>query len=81
MEELNGNEKYIYLASSFPVNATKPKHIEKGDIMLFDSSCIVIFYKSFNTDYEYTRIGHIDNLDNLGKEDIIARFEIPNVEE
>ena len=81
MEELNGNEKYIYLASSFPVNATKPKHIEKGDIMLFDSSCIVIFYKSFNTDYEYTRIGHIDNLDNLGKEDIIAKFEMPKVEE
>ena len=75
MNELNGNEKYIYLASRFPVNPYKPGHIEKGDVMLFDNSCLVIFYKSFDTSYSYTRIGHIDNLDDLGNGNVTAKFE------
>ena len=75
MNELNGNEKYVYLASRFPVNPYKPGHIEKGDVMLFDNSCLVIFYKSFDTSYSYTRIGHIDNLDDLGNGNVTAKFE------
>ena len=75
MNELNGNEKYIYLASRFPVNPYKPGHIEKGDVMLFDNGCLVIFYKSFDTSYSYTKIGHIDNLNDLGNGNITAKFE------
>lgn len=74
--ELNGNEKYIYMDSSLPINSSNPKHIEVGDIMLYGSNCLVIFYKSFDTNYSYTKIGHIDNLHNLGSDSIIARFEI-----
>ena len=66
MDELNGNEKYVYLDKSLPTNSTNPKHINKGDIMLFGNDCLVIFYKSFDTTYSYTKIGHIDNLPNLG---------------
>ena len=75
MQELNGNEKYVYLSEIFPVYSYKPKRINKGDVMLFDSGCIVIFYKSFdNKGYSYTKIGHIDNLDDLGNGDVQVKF-------
>ena len=66
MSDLNSNEKYAYLDNSLPTNTYSPKHIEAGDIMLFGDNCLVIFYKSFNTSYSYTKIGHIDNLPSLG---------------
>ena len=75
MDELNGNEKYIYMESSLPTNSYNPKHINSGDVMLYGDNCLVLFYKSFNTSYSYTKIGHIDNLDDLGKGTIKARFE------
>ena len=75
MEELNGNEKYVYLSNKFPIDSYKPGHIEQGDVMLFDNSCLVIFYKSFDTPYSYTKIGYIDNLPNLGDKSVNVKFE------
>ena len=75
MSELNGNEKYIYMNSSLPTNSSNPKHINAGDVMLYGDNCLVIYYKSFDTSYSYTKIGHIDNLDNLGNGSITAKFE------
>ena len=66
MSDLNGNEKYAYLDSPLPTNVYSPKHIEAGDVMLFGNNCLVIFYKSFDTNYDYSKIGHIDNLPELG---------------
>ena len=74
MKELNGNEKYIYLDKSLPTDSYNPKQINKGDVMLFGDNCLVIFYKSFNTNYSYTKIGHIDNLPELSKDDIKVKF-------
>ena len=74
MSELNGNEKYAYLDKSLSTNPSNPKHIEKGDVMLYGDNCLVIFYKSFDTSYNYTKIGHIDNLPNLGKENIKVKL-------
>lgn len=65
MSDLNGNEKYAYLDSPLPTNVYSPKHIEAGDVMLFGNNCLVIFYKSFDTNYDYSKIGHIDNLPEL----------------
>ncbi len=75
MNELNGNEKYVYLDKSLPTNSYDPKHINKGDIMLFGDNCLVLFYKSFDTSYSYTKIGHINNLEDLSKDNIKVRFE------
>lgn len=75
MKELNGNEKYVYMEKSLPTNSSNPKHIESGDIMLYGNDCLVIFYKSFNTNYSYTKIGHIDNLPDLKSGSITAKFE------
>ena len=66
MNELNGNEKYVYLNSSLPVDAINVGYIYAGDVMLYGDNCLVIFYKSFKTSYSYTKIGHIDSLDDLG---------------
>ncbi len=65
MNELNGNEKYHYLSTSLPANASCPGTIHAGDILLYGSSCLVVFYKTFSTSYSYTRIGRIDHVDNL----------------
>ena len=78
MTELNGNEKYIYTDTQFTSAAQKIVHINAGDIMLYGNNCIVLFYKSFDTPYSYTKIGHITNADELeetvGKGNITAKF-------
>lgn len=75
MSELNGNEKYVYLDNKLPVNSYNPKRINKGNVMLFGNNCLVIFYKSFDTSYSYTKIGHIDNLPDLGNGDVLVKFK------
>ena len=76
MNELNGNEKYFYLDDILPTNSYKPGHIEAGDIMLYGNDCLVIFYKSFDTPYSYTKIGHVNNLPDLGNNNVLVKFEM-----
>lgn len=75
MSELNGNEKYVYLDTTLPTNSYNPNHIEAGDIMLFGNNCLVVFYKSFNSPYSYTKIGHIENIGELGNKNVLMKFE------
>lgn len=79
MIELNGNEKYCDLANSLPTNSSKPQIIRSGDLMLYSSKTLVLFYKSFSTPYSYTQLGAIDDVtgleDALGKGDIVVKFE------
>lgn len=65
MSELNGNEKYYYLPQSLPTSSSCPSQINTGDIMLYGSNCLVIFYESFPTSYSYTPIGKIDDPNGL----------------
>ena len=65
MNEMNGNEKYHYLDNSLPTDSYRPGTIQTGDLMLYGSSCIVLFYKTFSSGYSYTRLGRIDNPDGL----------------
>ncbi len=67
MSDLNSNEKYAYLTQNLTTSATTPHNINAGDVMLFGNTCLVIFYESFTSSYSYTRIGKIDNIDNLKK--------------
>ena len=55
MSELNGNEKYCYLNESLPSSPVRVGQISAGDLMLYDSSCIVLFYESFSTSYSPIR--------------------------
>ena len=78
MSELNGNEKYYYMNEQLPTNASVPKQIHTGDLMLYGSSCVVLFYKSFSTSYSYTELGHMTNSSELaaalGKGDVTVTF-------
>ena len=65
MTELNGNEKYFDLPNVLPVNASNPVTIQNGDLMLYGSNTLVLFYKTFSTSYSYTRIGRIENPSGL----------------
>ena len=67
MSELNGNEKYFYLDGHLTAESEKIGHINSGDIMLYGSDCVVLFYESFSTPYSYTRIGYIEDPDGLEK--------------
>lgn len=60
MNELNGNEKYYYFSEDLPTQAYVPSVIQTGDLMLYGSDCLVLFYDSFQTSYRYTRLGKIN---------------------
>ncbi|MFN3847962.1 MAG: cyclophilin-like fold protein [Spirosomataceae bacterium] len=80
MIELNNNEKYAQLPKSVPTNASVPSRIEAGDLMMYGSSTLVLFYKSFSTSYSYTKIGKIDDVSGLntalGAGDVKVSFEV-----
>ena len=80
MTELNGNEKYFDLPNSLPTNASNPGTIQTGDVMLYGSNTLVLFYKTYSTSYNYSRIGHIENptglADALGAGNITLKFEL-----
>jgi len=78
MQELNENEKYVYLEKNLPVDSHCPKKINKGDVMLYGNNCLVIFYKTFNTNYSYTKIGRIENLEEIGPDSIKVQIEKTN---
>ena len=75
MKTLSENEVYVYLDEKFPTNSSNPKTINAGDVMLYGDNCLVIFYKTFNTSYSYTKIGHIDNLPIINEDTVRVRIE------
>ncbi len=80
MVELNGNEKFADLPSSLPVDASNPGTIQNGDLMLYGSSTLVLFYKTFSTSYNYIKIGRVDDVLRLaaavGSGNVTVAFEL-----
>jgi len=61
MSELNGNEKHAELPEVLPANASRPGTIRNGDLMLYGTNTLVVFYATFNSSYSYTRLGRVDD--------------------
>jgi hypothetical protein len=80
MSELNGNEKYFRLSNNLPEKASNPGTIQAGDLMLWGSNTLVLFYDTFPTSYSYTRIGRINDPAGLaqavGSGKVKVTFEI-----
>jgi hypothetical protein len=65
MIELNRNEKYYDLPNDLPTNSERVGSINSGDVMLYSSNTLVLFYESFNSGYSYTRLGYIEDASGL----------------
>lgn len=80
MKDLNSNEKFFDLSNNLPANASNPRTINSGDLMLWGSNTLVLFYKTFNTSYSYTRLGKIENPSGLsqalGSGNMTVTFEL-----
>ena len=67
MSELNGNEKHANLPKALPANASRPGTIRNGDLMLYGTDTLVVFYSTFDSSYSYTRLGRVDDPAGLAK--------------
>ncbi|MGM3173018.1 cyclophilin-like fold protein [Dickeya lacustris] len=81
MAELNGNEKFIDLADPLPINPQAPGLIQQGDLMLYGSKTLVLFYATFPTSYRYTPLGKVIApqmlAQSLGTQAATVTFSIP----
>jgi hypothetical protein len=67
MAELNGNEKHADLPQPLPTDASRPGTIHTGDLMLYGSNTAVIFYQTYRSPYSYTRLGRVDDPNELSQ--------------
>ncbi|MDZ5765612.1 cyclophilin-like fold protein [Stenotrophomonas maltophilia] len=78
MAELNGNEKYASLPKALPTKPSRPGTIRNGDLMLYGTDTLVIFYLTFGSSYSYTRLGRMEDpagsAEALGKGDVRVVF-------
>lgn len=78
MSEMNGNEKYYYMDESLPTESAVPNEIHTGDLMLYGSDCLVLFFEDFSTSYSYTPLGYMEDpqglRETLGDGDVKVSF-------
>ncbi|MDX8336947.1 MULTISPECIES: cyclophilin-like fold protein [Cetobacterium] len=83
MSDLYNNEKYYHFSETFPTNQEQVENIKIGDIFLYRSNYLVIFYDNFKTSYSYTKLGQVNDISGfkeaLGKRTIetIWSFDAP----
>ena len=79
MRELNRNEKFYNLPKALPTDEEEIGSIHAGDLMLYGSDCLVLFYKDFQTAYRYTKLGRVTDVSGLeealGSGDVQVTFQ------
>ncbi|QVW26846.1 hypothetical protein KJF94_09370 [Pseudomonas hormoni] len=80
MTELHSNEKYATLDHPLPTQAYRPGTIHNGDLLLYGTDTLVVFYQTFTSSYSYSRLGRIDNpaglAKALGRDDVRVTFSV-----
>jgi len=71
MPDLNGNEKHADLPRALPTSTIRPGTIRNGDLMLYGSRTLVLFYLTFDSIYSYTRLGRLN--DPAGLAQVLGR--------
>ena len=78
MTDLNANEKKFDLPENLPAKPSRPGTIRNGDLMLWGDNTVVVFYKTFDSAYSYTRLGQVDDptglAQALGRGDVKVQF-------
>ena len=67
LTDLNGNEKKFDLPDALPASASRPGTIRNGDLMLYGTRTLVLFYLTFDSPYSYTRLGRVEDPDGLAQ--------------
>ncbi|WP_084134890.1 cyclophilin-like fold protein [Paenibacillus harenae] len=66
MSELNGLEKFYDLPSDLPAESTeRPASIHAGEIMIWSSNTLVLFYNTFSNSNVYVKVGYIEDISGL----------------
>lgn len=80
MTEMGGYEKFHNLPGSLPGLASNPGTTNEGDLMIWSSDCLVLFYSTRSTSYSYIQLGRIDNTSGLreavGSGNVQVTFEL-----
>jgi hypothetical protein len=74
MPDLNANEKHVRLPKALPANASRPGTLRNGDLMLYGTDTLVLFYVTFDSPYSYTRLGRVD--DPSGLAEVLGRANV-----
>ena len=67
MPDLNNTEKHATLPRALPTSSVRPGTIRSGDLMLYGSRTLVLFYLTFDSAYSYTRLGRLDKPEDLAQ--------------
>jgi hypothetical protein len=80
MADVNDNEKVVSLSTKLPTDDSNPGRIQAGDLMIWTSRSLVLFYKTFPTSYSYTKLGRINDASGLsaavGSGNVTVTFEL-----
>lgn len=83
MSDLHRNEKFFDLPENLPIDGTeRPSTIHAGEIMVWSSNTIVLFYDTFRNSYGgYVKLGRINDFTGLkeavGSRNVSVTFSIP----
>jgi len=76
MHDLHSNEKYFHFSQVLPSSPAPIDVLHAGDLMLWQDTSFVLFYKTFSTSYMYTKLGYLEDTtklqEALGKSDAIV---------